>query len=259
MSPQKSNRLDIYGKGGTITVAKMNLVLQEDMTLDREIQEFLAIRGADFVHFVDLAGVAKEIRGAFPAAVLFGSALSPEYLEKVCRTPDYVKMIVRNHLVEQDEFHRKEQAMDRLADTLARFLSSKGFAAHSQSETNLALTGRYDERRKSSTLPHKTIALLAGMGWIGRNNLLITPDYGCALSMCTVLTAAPVSGKAHVPSSSRCGECTVCRDVCTPRALLGKSWEKGLPRDDLIKTENCTTCLKCLVHCPWTERFLKRG
>ncbi|MBR0308972.1 MAG: epoxyqueuosine reductase, partial [Mogibacterium sp.] len=44
----------------------------------------------------------------------------------------------------------------------------------------------------NSGLPHKTVATRAGLGWIGKNNLLVTPEYGSAIRISSLLTDAPL-------------------------------------------------------------------
>jgi len=50
----------------------------------------------------------------------------------------------------------------------------QGYPSCSQSEKSNDQSGGFDAANRSSKLPHKTIARLAGIGYIGKNNLLIT-------------------------------------------------------------------------------------
>ena len=229
------------------------------MSLACELKKELRCQGADFTHFVDISKLSNEQNKKFPIAILFGCALSPEYIQKVTNTPDYVKKMVENNQMDEDEFHVKELFTDQLADDIAGFLSSKGYSAYSQSENNIYLTGFYDENRKSTPLPHKIIAGLAGLGWIGRHNLLVTPEYGSAISMCTVLTDAPLNTVLNIPVSPQCGDCNICKDVCPVKAIKGSSWDIGTSRDELVDVDKCNTCLKCLVFLPMDTKICEEG
>lgn len=226
------------------------------MSLQNEIIHHLKAQGADFVRFVDISHLPAEQNRNYHHAILFGIALTPTYLRKVTDTPDFVENLVRNKQMDQDEFHLKEIQTDRMADDLAIFLEKNGYAACSQSEAHLEEIGSYDVKTKTTPLPHKTIAGLAGLGWIGKHNLLVTEKYGSAISMCTVLTDAPVKSILDVPVPSQCGDCKVCQDICEVHAIKGKHWNQEIPRDDRLDVFTCTTCLKCLVHCPWTQRYV---
>ena len=193
-----------------------------------------------------------------PSAVLIGILLSPDYLLKVTNTPNYVEEIKSKNLIKEDEFHRMELKTDSLADSIANYLFSKGYSAYSQSEENIYSTGFYDETSKSTPLPHKTIAGLAGLGWIGKHNLLVTPEYGSATSMCTVLTNAPLEDVLSTFCPSYCGDCNVCETICQVKAIKGKSWEFGISRDEIVDVFLCNTCFKCEVHCPWTQKYMKK-
>jgi epoxyqueuosine reductase len=227
--------------------------------LENEIRELLSSKGADFVYYVDVSGFTVEQNKGFKVAVLLGFAFSPEYLQKVTNTTEYVKNMIRNGLENEDEFNLKEQQADRLADEIAEFLKGKSYRAYSQSENNLSVTGNFDYVHKRSPLPHKIIAGLAGLGWIGKNNLMVTPQYGSAICMCSVLTDAPLQTVLLQPLESRCGDCTICVDICQVQALTGTPWNITTSREEIVDVHKCTTCLKCLVFCPWTQRYMKNN
>ena len=224
------------------------------MNLNKEIELELKKRGADFVHFVDISHLTDKQNKGFPHAVLIGIALSPEFIKMITELPDYVEKMVRTGKVKSDEYVEKEVQVDGLADWLANYISDKGFKAYSQSEENIERTGFYNEKTKATPLPHKTIAGFAGLGWIGKHNLLVTPNYGSAVCMCTVLTDAPLSSEIHSPQESLCGDCIVCTDICTPKALKGNIWDIDCSREHIVDVFQCTQCLKCLVFCPWTQK-----
>ena len=229
------------------------------LSISHDIQAKLKSKGADFVKFVDISGLSKKQNKGYCNAVLIGILLSPAYLLKVTNTPDFIEEMKRKNRMKEDEFNNIEIKTDGLADDLEDYLVSKGYSAYSQSEKNVASSGFYDETNKSTPLPHKTIAGLAGMGWIGRHNLLVTPEYGSAISMCSVLTNAPLEAVLRPVSSSRCGDCRICTDICKAKAIKGKAWELGMTRNEIVDVNLCTTCLKCLVLCPWTQRYMEKG
>ena len=44
-----------------------------------------------------------------------------------------------------------------------------------------------------TVMPHKTVAVHAGLGWIGKSALFVTEKYGSAVRLTSVLTDAPLS------------------------------------------------------------------
>lgn len=224
--------------------------------IENNIIRTLTEQGASLIRFVDITGLPPEQNRGLPHAICFGVALTPPYVQKVKETPDYVQEIVAQQQVEKDEFYLTEHKAGELADQIAAMLLSAGYQAYSQSDSHLIATGAWNEKNLETLLPHKTIAVLAGVGWIGKNNLLITPEYGPALCVGTVLTDAPLSLPASPIAESQCGTCRQCATICPTKALYGRAWKKHLPREDRVEVHKCTTCMKCLVHCRYTGKYL---
>ena len=99
--------------------------------------------------------------------------INPHFLQMVCNTPNYTHTI-------EDEYAQTESRIGLIADKLANNLISSGYKALSQSDNGLMAENAFDFETKTSALPHKTIAILSGIGYIGKNNLFITKEYGAA-------------------------------------------------------------------------------
>lgn len=63
------------------------------------------------------------------------------------------------------------------------------------------------------------VAQRAGLGFIGRNGLLITEEFGSYVYLGEIITNLEFSPDSPVPFG--CGECTRCVDACPTGALLG--------------------------------------
>lgn len=214
-----------------------------------ELISELDVRGVNFVKVVDVSMLPANQNQGYGIALLIGIALSQGYISRLSK----------ENITDNFEFSQKEQMADELAEWIADFITTKGYKAYAQSERVLLADGFYNETTKRSLLPHKTIALLAGLGWIGKNNLLVTPEYGSAVCISTVLTNAPLPAENKQVIMPECGKCTVCKDACQVEALHGSIWEIGIDRDLMVDIKRCNCCLKCLVYCPWTQRYMVRG
>ena len=188
----------------------------------KELLTEIEKQGVDFIYFVDISHLTDKQNKGYSTAILFGIALSKDYLKKVAANPDYVEQMKINKTIKNDEFHLTELTTDKIADNIERFIVSNGFKAYSQSEDNILKTGYYDKENRKTPLPHKTIAGLAGLGWIGKHNLLVTEKYGSAISICSVLTDAPIDSKRQKASVPLCGNCNICREICKPSAIKGE-------------------------------------
>lgn len=123
-------------------------------------------------------------------------------------------------------------------------------------------------------MPHKTVAVRAGLGWIGKCALLVTKQFGSAVRLTSVLTNAPLECDEPVEQSF-CGDCSECVKSCPGGAVSGKLWAPGMDREELFSPLLCrkkarelaaqainkeiTLCGKCIECCPHTKKYLLEG
>ncbi len=150
----------------------------------------------------------------------------------------------------------------RLQKRTVRYLKSQG-------HRTLAIPPDSDRRKGTfisklySLFNHKMAATSAGLGWIGKNGLLISPDYGPRLSLATVLTDAPLAPNAPM-EHSLCGDCALCKRYCPSGAITGVEWSRQSPFVELLRFDRCRTlketkrrlegkpnCGLCINICPY--------
>jgi epoxyqueuosine reductase QueG len=111
---------------------------------------------------------------------------------------------------------------------------------------------------------HREIALKAGLGWCGKNNLLINPAFGSRLRLATVLTDLKLEPDAI--SESDCGQCKACQKRC-PAGAIGETVEQfDLEKcsEQVIRFSRknnyghliCGLCLNC---CPGDHKSRKKN
>lgn len=110
----------------------------------------------------------------------------------------------------------------------------------------------------------KYAAVNAGLGWIGKNDVLITEKYGPRVRLSVVLIDYPFETGTKI-TESRCSSCNKCVDICPHKALKGKNWNIKVLRNDLIDYHLCNqkrstyieshgrknACGLCMVVCPF--------
>ena len=79
-----------------------------------------------------------------------------------------------------------------------------------------AKTWRYVD---TGPLSDRATAAQAGLGWIGRNGMLIDEEHGSYVFIGTLLTSLENDIEASVVAD-RCGTCTRCVDACPTNAIL---------------------------------------
>ncbi|MGD0916467.1 MAG: hypothetical protein ABSB22_08415 [Thermodesulfobacteriota bacterium] len=74
-----------------------------------------------------------------------------------------------------------------------------------------------DWKSQKGHLSHKHVARAAGLGWIGRNNLLVNEEFGARIRLVTLLTDLPLVIDA--PSLRNCSSCQDCLPICPAGAI----------------------------------------
>ena len=149
----------------------------------------------------------------------------------------------------------------------AQFLRDNGYQAYAQTTDAVKVNADH-----VSPIPHKTVATRAGLGWIGKNCLLVTKEYGSAVRLSSLLTDAPLT-ENQPWNESLCGNCHICVDACPAGALKGTLWSLGVMRDAIVDTTACRDkqleimknaigieqdlCGKCFAVCAYTQRYIK--
>ena len=99
---------------------------------------------------------------------------------------------------------------------------------NSQSYNTLSIPSseRTDTDNAIPTVSHKMIAHLAGLGWIGKSCLLVTPDKGSRERFSNLLTNAPLK-PVKVMMKVRCSDCMIYTNICPAKAIKGKIYISG--------------------------------
>lgn len=112
-------------------------------------------------------------------------------------------------------------------------------------------------------LSFKFAAVNAGLGWIGKNDVLITEGYGPRIRLSAILIDYDLPVGTPIIESKCPTECDMCVKSCPYNALMGESWDITKKRQELIDYKLCNqkrsgfinennrknACGICLVAC----------
>lgn len=121
-----------------------------------------------------------------------------------------------------------------------------------------------------SILPLKLAAVRAGIGWQGKNSLLITKDYGSFVALGGIITNVPLELDDALPEENHCGSCNACKNACPMNALeepyklnvnrcMSNLLEGQTLSDELRNAagNKILECDLCQLVCPWNKRCEK--
>jgi epoxyqueuosine reductase len=238
---------------------------ESQMDFENQIVDSAMGWGADYFGIADLSPAHDAILeqsgtelAQYPRSISVGIALFHTIVDQLFRRPDRaVAVSYRSHCYDVINV-RLDQIISRVASILQR----KGYRAFP-----IPAAKRVDDDRICAIFSHKLSAHLAGLGWIGKNCLLITPDMGPRVRWATVLTDAPLT-KAGIPMDERCGDCRECVDICPVRGFTGQPFRADEPRAARFDASKCdqyfstmkakdaetAVCGLCLYTCPYGRR-----
>ena len=227
------------------------------MALENELRVLATKMGAALFGVADLAAARDavaaqggEVVAAFPRAVSFAVRLIDGTVDEIRRHEDPVA--IRTYRGLYDVANR---TLDSISLAVARRIEEAGFRAWPV--FNIII----DPQKLRGSISHKLAAHLAGLGWIGRSCLLITPEHGPRVRLGTVLTDAPLP--TGTPVAEQCGDCRECVDICPPRAFTGARFDAAQPREARYDAHACerymngrrervgeSLCGLCVYVCP---------
>lgn len=142
-------------------------------------------------------------------------------------------------------YRELNRALDTISGRIADRLGGVAIPATVGGLTTVGNVKEYDEM----TVSHRVVAENAGLGWRGKNELIINQEYGCALRFASIVTSVRLPHGEKVPSA--CGECAACLEVCSflrnKRKL--KDYRENCRRFiDALGLEE-KVCGKCILAC----------
>ncbi|MGH4123841.1 MAG: 4Fe-4S double cluster binding domain-containing protein [Clostridium sp.] len=226
--------------------------------IKNELSEYLESLGASLVGFADLSNFDTSSFNNMNYGIAFGIKIGSKIIEAINEGPtkEYY-----------EEYTQLNKDLDNIVISCVKYIEDIGYNAIGQTSTYVT-----SDNKLTTPLPHKTVATRAGLGWIGKNALLITPKYGSAIRISSVITNMPLLTDIPI-NESKCGTCTNCVNTCPASAIKGTLWNFASTREELLDPFKCrkkarelsnakigieiSLCGKCIEVCPFTKRYTR--
>ncbi len=183
----------------------------------QSLKKFCNQQGADLFGVADIRQIRKdfqlsqELLQKFDKAICLGVRLSASILEEITNTPTKLYF---HHYRTINNF------LDQLALRVANYIQRKKYLTLPVPASQIL-----DWQNQKAHLSHKKIGYLAGLGWIGRNNLLVNKRLGSQFRLVSILTNLPL--KIDHPTNENCALCRLCITVCPAAAIKESSQDFG--------------------------------
>jgi epoxyqueuosine reductase QueG len=187
------------------------------------VKKFLLAEGIDLVGIADAQGLLLAAPQR-PALALMPTARSVIVMAVAhslgaVRAPD-IKLWTRNKM-------QTSRILDQAAEKTGRLLERAGYLSLPVSaDTPVEIHRRHPETGKKlprtrviGQLSLKHAAVSAGLGSIGRSNLLLTERFGPHQRLCAVITEAPLEPDAPFEGDLCIEGCSRCEKACPVKAL----------------------------------------
>ncbi len=157
-----------------------------------------------------------------PFTISIGIRLQKAVLESLVDRPN---QIYKTH------YRQVNAALDDITHQIARLIQHKGYDV-----IPVAASFIIDFKKQNSHLSHRHAAVEAGIGFMGKNNLLIHPDFGAGIRLASLFTDMPLT--LDSPIENDCDDCMACMMACPADAIT----ENGYDFD------KCYTQIKQFAH-----------
>ncbi len=226
-----------------------------DNKFHNELETLALGLGASFIGYSNVQNSLPETLQKYPYAITFGVRLSDAIINEIEDKPTFTYF---NH------YRSVNTLIDQISLRLVLAITQNGYNAYSIAASQSIPTSSVPY---SGVFPHKTGAVLAGMGWIGRNGLFIHKDFGPRVRLGTVLTDLELPNENNV-LESKCASCNRCVSACPAFALTGNEWKIGMQRECIVDAKACSeymnqkfkhigrgsVCGICIKVCPFSKR-----
>ncbi|UCF04662.1 MAG: epoxyqueuosine reductase [bacterium] len=182
----------------------------------------------------------RELSVSLDNAVVIGMRLSEPVLQTVVTAPTWTYYY---------HYRIVNMALDQAVLRLSGECQRMGYRS-----LPIPASQILDWERLRAHVSHRELGARAGLGWWGRNNLLINERFGAQVRYASLLTDLTLPERGSDTVTDGCGDCTRCIPVCPVGAIQKDpaafkldrcaAQLRRFARDEKLNTMICGLCLK---------------
>lgn len=180
-----------------------------DKSLTAKVKSFARSSGADLIGIAQAKSLSKAPNGHRPKDILKGAksvvVMAVRLLDSCLEGAPSREYSINYAVVNRE--------LNRIAYQVAKLLEDQGFRA-----VQIPASPPYDLEKMMGDLSHRHAGRLAGLGVLGKSNLLLTPQFGSRIRLVSVITDAALEPDKQL-DIDLCRSCSRCIVACPARAL----------------------------------------
>lgn len=209
-----------------------------------QIKEMCIQQGVDLVGIASADSFKEAPEGVHPKDVL---STCESVIVLCCEFPrDSVNHDAATYTSVRNEMTDK---MNKLAKLISKEIKAKGY----DSRAITSIASSWINGRNRGTISLKHAGVLAGLGRIGKNTLLVNDKYGNMIWLSAVLTSIPLVSDSLADYTTCKAGCRLCIDSCPSKALGNELMNQRACSSYAFKRDTGELeiqCWKCRQICP---------
>jgi len=235
--------------------------MSSQTTIEEAIINLIPDKDNYIVGYADLQDLIKD-KYPYRYAVVIGKKLDDGIIDAIVDGPtlEYFNL-----------YKNSNEELGHIAEQISSEMNSRSIDNHPVVATgdDRERDANY-EKNLSYKFSHKMAATRAGLGWIGKTDLLISEKFGPRVRFASVLTNYSFQQIGEPVTKSKCGSCNICVEKCPAQAANGKLWDATVYRDEFYDAHKCmsmcrhlsmtrfqkeaTICGICVSVCPFGKK-----
>lgn len=186
------------------------------MNIKERMIEVARQAGADLVGITPVERLAGAPAGHKPtdlmpdarSVIVLASRMPREVIANTSRLTFYTKAMAA-----------KAELLDQIAYKVAAFLEEQGAKVLPVPADDPYTDWNAEERHGAGEVSHKHAAVTAGMGTLGKNTLLVTPEFGNRVALVSILTDLSLEPDEPLTHELCISSCSRCIEACPAGAI----------------------------------------